>query len=51
MEPNSVYNYKDFIFSCFQPDESLIELRLSRHALVYVYYQYGYSPTEVAKAV
>lgn len=37
MEPNSVYNYKDIIFSCFQPEESLTEQRLPRHALVYVY--------------
>lgn len=51
MEPNSVYNYKDIIFSCFQPEESLKELKLPCHALVYVYYQYGYSSTEVVKAV
>ena len=37
MESNSIYNYKDIIFSCFQPEESMAEQRLPRHALVYVY--------------
>ena len=33
----SVYNYKDIIFSCFQPQESLSEHSLPHHALIYVY--------------
>ena len=33
----SVYNYKDIIFSCFQPEESLSEHCLPHHALIYVY--------------
>lgn len=37
MENPSVYNYNDIIYSCFQPDESLSEHCLPRHALVYVY--------------
>ena len=37
MEPTSVYNYRDIIYSCFLPAESLSEYRLRHHALVYVY--------------
>ena len=33
----SVYNYKDIIYSCFQPEESLSEHCLPHHALIYVY--------------
>lgn len=37
MIEGSVYNYKDIIFSCFQPEESLSEHCLPHHALIYVY--------------
>ena len=37
MDKRSVYNYKDIIFSCFQPEESLSEHCLPHHALIYVY--------------
>ena len=37
MIDRSVYNYKDIIFSCFQPEESLSEHCLPHHALIYVY--------------
>ena len=37
MIKRSVYNYKDIIFSCFQPEESLSEHCLPHHALIYVY--------------
>ena len=37
MNSNSVYNYKDIIYSCFQPEESLSEHSLPHHALIYVY--------------
>ena len=37
MTDRSVYNYKDIIYSCFQPDESLSEHCLPHHALIYVY--------------
>ncbi len=37
MEPASVYNYRDIIYSCFLPAESLSEYRLLHHALIYVY--------------
>lgn len=37
MFDKSVYSYKDIIFSCFQPEESLSEHCLPHHALIYVY--------------
>lgn len=37
VEQTSVYNYKDIIYSCFLPAESLSEYRLLHHALIYVY--------------
>ena len=37
MIDRSVYNYKDIIYSCFQPEESLSEHCLPHHALIYVY--------------
>ena len=37
MDTRSVYNYKDIIYSCFQPEESLSEHCLPHHALIYVY--------------
>ena len=37
MENRSVYRYKDIIYSCFQPEESLSEHCLPHHALIYVY--------------
>lgn len=37
MDNRSVYNYKDIIFTCFQPEESLSEHCLPHHALIYVY--------------
>lgn len=37
MNPNSVYNYKDIIYSCFQREESLSEHCLPHHALIHVY--------------
>ena len=37
MLDRSVYHYKDIIFSCFQPEESLSEHCLPHHALIYVY--------------
>ena len=37
MNSPSVYNYKDIIYSCFQPEESLSEHSLPHHALIYVY--------------
>lgn len=37
MNDRSVFNYKDIIFSCFQPEESLSEHCLPHHALIYVY--------------
>lgn len=37
MDQRSVYNYKDIIYSCFQPEESLSEHCLPNHALIYVY--------------
>ena len=37
MKEHSVYNYNDIIYSCFQPEESLSEHCLPRHALVFVY--------------
>ena len=37
MENRSVYRYKDIIYSCFQPEESLSEHFLPHHALIYVY--------------
>lgn len=37
MIDRSVYNFKDIIYSCFQPEESLSEHCLPHHALIYVY--------------
>ena len=37
VEQTSVYNYRDIIYSCFLPAESLSEYRLPHHALIYVY--------------
>ena len=37
MEASGIYNYREIIYSCFQPYESLTEQRLPHHALVYVY--------------
>lgn len=37
MEITSVFNYRDIIYSCFQPEESLSEHCLPHHALIYVY--------------
>ena len=37
MGNRSVYRYKDIIYSCFQPEESLSELCLPHHALIYFY--------------
>lgn len=37
MNDRSVHNYKDIIFSCFEPEESLSEHCLPHHALIYVY--------------
>ena len=37
MNEGSVFNYKDIIFSCFQPEESLSEHCLPHHALIYAY--------------
>ena len=37
MDNRSVYNYKDIIYSCFQPEESFSEHSLPHHALIYVY--------------
>ena len=37
MIDRSVYNHKDIIYSCFQPEESLSEHCLPHHALIYVY--------------
>lgn len=37
MEKTSVFRYKDIIYSCFQPEESLSEHCLPHHALIYVY--------------
>ena len=37
MENRSVYRYKDIIYSCFQPEESLSEHSLPNPALIYVY--------------
>lgn len=37
MEQTSVYNYRDIIYSCFLPAESLSKYRLMHHVLIYVY--------------
>ena len=37
MNIQSIYNYRDIIYSCFQPEESLSEHSLPHHALIYVY--------------
>lgn len=37
MIERSIYSYKDIIFSCFQPEESVSEHCLPHHALIHVY--------------